>query len=321
MTCLHCGSDCQRDAAIPDMPIKDFTKILDRISKYVNPAKIVVAITGGEPLMREDLPEAGKEISRRGFTWGMVTNGYLLDNNKMNELVQSGIRYLTISLDGLEEEHVWLRGKKGSYVHACNAITFAAQAARSGLSFDIVTCVNQRNINQLNEIKNRLIDLKVPNWRLGTIFPKGRASRNSELTLNGDQLYQLLDFIVATRKEGKINATFGCDSFLGRYEMEVRPVPFYCWAGINIGSVLIDGSISACPSLREDYIQGNIYKDDFMDVWNNRFQVMRNRKWLKQGECADCSMWNLCLGNGLHLRRESDLKLLSCHYREMLEMK
>lgn len=318
MMCLHCGSDCVRDAATPDMPIRDFTKVLDRIGELVDPAKMVVAITGGEPLMREDLAEAGKEIARRGFTWGMVTNGYLLNSNKMNELMQSGIRYLTISFDGLEKEHEWLRGKKGSYVHASKALTYASKAAETGLSFDVVTCVNQRNIGQLEQIKSELLELKVPSWRLGTIFPKGRASGNSELTLNREQLYQLLEFIVATQKEGNIRTTFGCDSFLGRYEMEIRPVPFYCWAGINIGSVLVDGSISACPSLRADYIQGNIYKDDFMDVWNNRFQVMRNRKWLKQGECAECSMWNLCLGNGLHLRRENDLKLLSCHFREMV---
>jgi radical SAM protein with 4Fe4S-binding SPASM domain len=126
-----------------------------------------------------------------------------------------------------------------------------------------------------------------------------------------------MDFIAATRKEGKVDAMYGCDSFLGGYEMEVRQTPFFCWAGVNIGSVLADGSISACPSLRADYIQGNIYKDDFMDVWNNRFQIMRNRKWLKQGMCTDCSMWNLCLGNGLHLRREADGKLLSCLFQEM----
>ena len=44
---------------------------------------------------------------------------------------------------------------------------------------------------------------------------------------------------------------------------------------------------------------------------------MRNRKWLKQGLCTGCSMWNLCLGNGLHLRREADGKLLNCLFQEM----
>lgn len=317
MSCLHCGSDCTRDSNTPDMPVEHFLRVLDRVATYTDPSKVVVAITGGEPLMREDLTEAGEQIHARGFSWGMVTNGYLLNSNKMDELLQSGIRYLTISLDGLTADHEWLRGKKESYTKACNAIGLASQARSKGLFYDVVTCVNQRTINRLEKLKDRLLDLGVTDWRLATIFAKGRASENGELQLDGAQLRQLMDFIVATRKEGKIKATYGCDSFLGGYEMEVRQAPFFCWAGINIGSVLVDGSISACPSLRADYIQGNIYKDDFLEVWNKRFQIMRKRKWLKSGACSDCTMWNICLGNGLHLRREKDGKLLSCLYKDM----
>jgi radical SAM enzyme (rSAM/lipoprotein system) len=319
MACLHCGSDCMRDSATPDMPLQHFTRVLDGISKDTSPSRVVVAITGGEPLMRKDLTEAGIQIHRRGFPWGMVTNGYLLDTDTMEKLQQAGIRYLTISLDGLSADHEWLRGRKESYKRACGAINIATRARQKGLSYDIVTCVNQRNIRQLEQLKKRLIDLGVTRWRLATIFAKGRAAENSELKLRGDQLRRMMDFITASREEGKIDLTYGCDSFLGGYEMKVRSTPFFCWAGINIGSVLVDGSISACPSLRADYIQGNIYNDDFMDVWNNRFRIMRNRKWLKSGDCAHCSMWNLCLGNGLHLRREKDGKLLSCLYNEMVD--
>jgi radical SAM enzyme (rSAM/lipoprotein system) len=317
MSCLHCGSDCTRDSATPDMPMEHFLRVLDRIAALTDPSKVVVAITGGEPLMRDDLAEAGRKIHGRGFPWGMVTNGYLMSAQKMNELLQAGIRYLTISLDGLAADHEWLRGKRDSYARACKAISLASQARSQGLSYDVVTCVNQRNINHLEQLKNRLVDLGTTDWRLATIFSKGRAAENGELRLDGDQLRQLMDFIVATRKEGKILATYGCDSFLGAYEMEVRRAPFFCWAGINIGSVLVDGSLSACPSLRADYIQGNIYRDDFWEVWNRRFRIMRNRKWLKSGACSDCKMWNMCMGNGLHLRRETDGKLLSCLYRDM----
>jgi len=317
MSCLHCGSDCMRDSSTPDMPIDDFLTVLDSIAAHGDPSKVVIAVTGGEPLMREDLAEAGRRITRRGFSWGMVTNGYLLDDTKLEELLQSGIRYLTVSLDGLESDHVWLRGGNGSYARACNAIGLAVNARSKGLSCDVVTCVNQRNVRQLEELRQKLIDIGVTRWRLATIFAKGRAAENDELQLDGEQLRHMMDFIVATRKGGTIDATYGCDSFLGGYEMEARLAPFFCWAGINIGSVLVDGSISACPSLRADYIQGNIYRDNFIDVWNNRFQIMRNRKWLKSGECRHCSRWNLCLGNGLHLRREKDGKLLSCLYNKM----
>lgn len=125
-------------------------------------------------------------------------------------------------------------------------------------------------------------------------------------------LLALLDFIRATRKEGVILASFGCEGFLGNYEGEVRNHFYMCAAGITIGSVLADGSISACPSIRADYTQGNIYKDDFMDVWRNRYQPFRNRNWMRKDTCADCRYWKYCHGGGMHLR-DADGKLILCH--------
>ena len=89
-----------------------------------------------------------------------------------------------------------------------------------------------------------------------------------------------------------------------------------CEAGVTVGSVLADGSISACPSIRADYVQGNIYEDDFMEVWNRRFQPYRDRSWMKKDACADCRYWKYCRGNGMHLRDE-DGRLVQCLLRKM----
>lgn len=68
----------------------------------------------------------------------------------------------------------------------------------------------------------------------------------------------MLEFFKAGRRNGAIQISCGREGFLGSYEGEVADSFFWCRAGINIGSVLADGSISACPSLRSDYVQGNI---------------------------------------------------------------
>lgn len=60
LNCLHCGSDCSKDAQVKDMPIEDFLKAIDDIKTMVNPNKTMVVFTGGEPLMRKDLEEAGQ---------------------------------------------------------------------------------------------------------------------------------------------------------------------------------------------------------------------------------------------------------------------
>ncbi len=312
LNCIHCGSDCTKEALTNDMPPEDFLKVLDNITPHVNPHKTMVVITGGEPLMRKDLEKCGEEIYKRGFPWGMVTNGFGLTQNRFNALLESGLRSITISLDGLNPEtHDWFRGKNGSWEKAVDAISRVA--ATPGLMYDVVTCINKKNITDLNAIKELLISRNVKRWRLFTVFPKGRAKENQLLQLSNTEFVVLMEFIKNTRNEGKIDVSYGCEGFLGNYELEVRSTPFFCQAGIHIGSVLADGSISACPSLRADYIQGNIYKDDFWTVWNEKYEIMRDRSWTKTGKCATCKFYKYCEGNGLHLRDEVTGELLCCH--------
>ncbi|KAA6348947.1 hypothetical protein EZS27_003658 [termite gut metagenome] len=101
------------------------------------------------------------------------------------------------------------------------------------------------------------------------------------------------------------------------YEGKVRNSFFSCNAGICIGSVLADGSISACPSIRSNFCQGNIYQDDFWEVWTNRFQLFRDRTWMKNGQCSGCKFFRYCEGNGMHLRNDNG-DLLFCHHKRIL---
>ena len=315
MNCLHCGSDCKKDSSIKDMPIEDFIKVIDEIKPTVDPHKLMVVFTGGEPLVRKDIEIVGKMLYDREFPWGIVTNGLFLTSNRLKNLLNSGMRALTISLDGIEETHNWFRGTKNAYPKVINAIKNAAKI--ENIEFDIVTCANKRSFRELENIKNLLINFGVKKWRIFTVFPIGRAKNEPELFLSDKKFKELFDFISSTRKEGKIDVSYGCEGFLGNYEGEARNEFFFCQAGISVGSVLADGSISACPSLRDNFIQGNIYKDKFVDIWNNKFQIMRNRKWTKTGQCADCKYYKWCEGNGLHLRNEKTGELLFCHLEKI----
>ena len=174
------------------------------------------------------------------------------------------------------------------------------------------------NFDELESIKQLLIEHKVKAWRLFTIAPIGRAAADDGLQLSNEQLRQMMDFIVATRKEGKIDCMFSCEAYVGPYERKVRDWYYFCRAGITIGSVLIDGSISACPNIDRSYVQGNIYQDDFLDVWENRFQPFRDRAWMKQGPCADCKVYKNCLGGAMHLHAKDKGEMMVCHYNKLV---
>ncbi|MDR2683706.1 MAG: TIGR04133 family radical SAM/SPASM protein [Dysgonamonadaceae bacterium] len=314
IACRHCGSDCRSAANHPDMPVADFLDVIDQITPHVNPNKTMIIFTGGEALVRNDIEACGLELYRRGFPWGLVSNGLALTRKRLDALLAAGLHSITISLDGFEEAHNWLRRHPQSYANAVNAIRMLT--GEKEIVWDVVTCVNRKNFDELPAFKEFLIAAGVKNWRIFTIFPAGRAAGFPELQLPDETFVATLDFIRSTRKEGRIRLNYGCEGFLGNYEMEVRDHFYQCYAGINVASVLADGSISACPSIRADFYQGNIYNDSFMDVWNNRFVPFRNRDWAKKGICAACKMFRYCEGNGMHLH-DNRGDLLVCHYRRI----
>lgn len=316
--CRHCGSDCSVQSREKDMPLEDFLKVLDTIPQSHRPKDFTVVLTGGEPLLRPDIVDAGREIWRRGFGWGMVTNGWKYDEQMHSRLMGAGMGALTVSLDGLEASHDWMRGVGGSYERVLKAISIFAREER--LNSDVVTCVNKRNLGELHQIYDILSGLGVKQWRLFTIIPIGRAASDAEMHLSNAEFVSLMEFIKTKREAGSaMNVTFSCEGYLGRYEEKVRDTRYFCRAGINIASVLIDGRICACPNIdRDRFSQGSIYTDNFYEVWNNRFEEFRNRNWARTGRCADCVQWRNCLGGGMHNWHGQGGEVLNCHYSKTI---
>ena len=318
MSCRHCGSDCKVAPAVKDMPAADFLRVIDSITPHVDTHKVFIIFTGGEALLRDDLEEVGLELYRREYPWGLVTNGFLLDEKRLESLMASGMHSITVSLDGFEEQHNWIRRHPQSFEKAVEAIKLLAQ--QKDVLWDVVTCVNPRSYPHLQEFKEFLVSLGVPAWRLFSIFPMGRAAHDPELQLSDEQFHGILDFIEGERSKVKgerlIEVSYACEGLLGPYEQRVRDNFFYCRSGVEVASIRCDGAISGCTSVRSHMDQGNIYRDDFWDVWQNRFQVMRNRSWARKGQCKDCKVWRYCEGSGLHLY-DDDGNLLVCHYHRL----
>lgn len=202
-----------------------------------------------------------------------------------------------------------MRGNPDSFRMVERAIDMLV--AHPEVKFDVLTCVNRRNYGSLDDIKRFLVKKGVKQWRVVAVFPVGRAAADPMMRLMPAEYRGILDFIKQTRKEGAIHTNYGCEGFMGDYEGDIRDYFFGCQAGITTGSVLVDGFISACASIRSDYHQGNIYEDDFMDVWEHRYHPYRNREWMRREECSECKFFRYCRGGAMHLR-DSDGSMLMC---------
>jgi len=317
LNCLHCGSDCRTDSAVMDIRFDDFLKAIVPLREIYKPSSIFVAITGGEPLMREDLAHCGRELKEHGFNWGIVTNGYGYTPDVHKNLLMAGMASLTLSIDGLKSSHNWLRSNDQSFDRAVFALHLLSTSPCP--IYEVITCVNQSNIDELEQLKQFLITKQVTAWRLCTISPIGRAALNNDLMLNPTQLRKLMNFILHSRTDKRIKISFSCEAYLGEYERKVRDGYFFCHAGVQIASILIDGSISACPNINRNFVQGNIYRDSFLDIWNNRFKIMRDRKWSKVGICRECKDFQNCNGGAMHLWNENKDSIMTCIHQKLCD--
>ncbi|MDX9720592.1 MAG: radical SAM protein [Myxococcota bacterium] len=327
LDCIHCGSDCGREPAGQELSTDEWLAFFESIAEDFDVNSLVLVLTGGEPLCHPELGRLAEGMSRLGLSWAMVSNGWLLDDSRLLRLLPLGLRSVTVSLDGLAANHDHFRGRRGAFERACRAIGACAQHYRPrtpepGLHFfDVVTCVHPGNLDDLPQLRALLRSLGVPAWRLFTIFPKGRAKADSSLFLSPEQLRRFFDFIEAQRTADDADAMhtqFSCEGYLpAALDAAVRDEPYFCRAGIDIGSVLSDGAISACPNISRSLVQGNIRVDRFSQVWEQRYQAFRDRSWMKTGECLDCAEWGQCQGNSMHLWDDDTQRTALCFHRRL----
>jgi radical SAM protein with 4Fe4S-binding SPASM domain len=82
---------------------------------------------------------------------------------------------------------------------------------------------------------------------------------------------------------------------------------------------MVNGDILACPNIDRRLKQGNIVRDSFTEVWESGFKEFRDRRWMKTGECGNCSEWKYCKGNSFHLWDIDSGKPKLCHFTQFIK--
>jgi radical SAM protein with 4Fe4S-binding SPASM domain len=301
LSCLHCGSDCLSESRGPELGLAEWTSIARSVAGDFRPKPFIV-LTGGEPLVLDWVEELGAELARLGLGWGLVTNGLELTESRLAALSTSGIGSVTVSLDGLEASHDALRGREGAWFSALGAVRVLG-GSRLPIK-DVVTCVHSGNLGELDALAELLIDAGIGSWRLFRIFRKGRALARPELSLDREGYLRMVDWIVARRPGLSLRGlelSLSCDGYLPvALEAGARAAPSFCRSGINIASVLCDGSVTGCPNNDRGFIQGRIGGKRLFELWEEGFAPFRDRSWLRNTACATCGASKRCRGGSFH---------------------
>lgn len=298
--CLHCGSNCG-DVPSEELTLSQYQEILDQVAEDFDLSTFMLCITGGEPLQRKDFFDILGYANEKGYRWGMTSNGTLITPEVAHQLRLSGMKTISISIDGLEASHDAFRQTPGGYRKAMEGIQNLLDEG-GFVHVQVTSVMNHSNLHELDALYEIFVDMDIDSWRVIGIEPMGRALAHPDLLLTAEDQQRLFDFIREKRMEN-MPVTYGCSHYLGlKYEKEVREHYFTCNAGIYTASILCNGDIVACLDIerRQELIQGNILKDRFKDVWENKFAFYRQGLDTQCESCADCDVKEFCAGGAHH---------------------
>jgi radical SAM protein with 4Fe4S-binding SPASM domain len=305
LSCRHCGSDCVRQDSSEhnEIDCDSIRRELRSIAKSYPPERCTFAIIGGEPLVRDEIIDVGAYAAELGFPWGITTNGMLLSDSMIDRLKRAHLKTISVSLDGIRQDHDALRNHPGCHDVVTTAIR-RLLADRFYDKFDVICCVSSINIDHLDAFVDELLDMGVPAVRFTPVFSRGRAGRNERLKLQKPDYTKLLEFIAKQREiRSAIKVNLSEEGYWGpQWECVVRDDFHYCSSGILTGTILHDGRVTGCPSVSRSFIEGDIRERSFVDIWQSGFSRYReDRKSTFAHQCGDCEHWILCEGGGFHL--------------------
>lgn len=299
--CAHCGSSCERSGNYID--IAEAKKVADDIAEHYGTDEVRLSFTGGEPLLHPGFFDLAAHIRALGFPVGMTTNGTLITLDVARHMADLGIRYITVSLDGMEEHHDIFRGKSGSWKKAVEGMENLIAA---GITPSVTTVVNALNIDELDQVKDLLAGMGIKLWRVMNVDPIGRAMEHPELLLDGAGFSKMITYIEDRRinHAGELpETTYSCAHYLGPvHEGETRNWIFSCRSGTTVASVTAKGEFLGCLDVERtpDLVMGHLGQDLFSDVWENRYEPYRISRAVLCTMCQDCEHKDFCDGDSQH---------------------
>jgi heme b synthase len=305
LDCRHCRASATGGPYPGELTTAEGKRLLTDVAG-MGPA--VIILTGGEPLLREDILELTEYGHGLGLRMVMAVNGTLLTKELARRLKEAGIQRLSISLDGAEaDSHDALRAVPGAFVGALQGIE-AAKAA--GLPFQVNTTITRANLSELPAIYELAITLGAAAHHVFVLVPTGRGAEIPEELVTPEEYEQALRWMLARQKEGRLHLKPTCAPQFYRLWREdarargekitpathgMEAMTKGCLGGQGFAFVSYRGEVQPCGYL--ELVAGNIREQPFPQIWAAS-QVFRDLRAVDDyhGKCHACQYRKVCGG-------------------------
>jgi len=308
LACVHCRAVAH---PVPDprqLSTDEAFRLVDDMAGFQQP--VILIITGGDPLKREDIFEVAARATQAGLRVVMSPSGTQVTPATVSRLKAAGVQRISVSLDGSTAElHDGFRQVPGAFAAATQSLAYAREG---GLPFQINTTVTQHNRHDLASMLRRAVELGAVTWDVFMLVPTGRGRVQMEITPEAYE--ETLHFVYEASQTAPIQVKMTCAPHYKRLQLQerkrqgARPGPGGhapghpahgfargCMAGYGFCFVSHIGEVGGCGYL--PLLAGNVRQASLVEVYRDSplFRALRDPDLL-QGRCGVCEYRVLCGG-------------------------
>ncbi|MBF0203801.1 MAG: heme b synthase [Desulfamplus sp.] len=305
LSCVHCRATAEDHVYENELDTAAAMTLMDQIRETGQP---IIILTGGEPLLRPDIFEIAAYGTKIGLRMVMAPNGTMITSTNAIKMKESGIKRISISLDGAtKESHDRFRGIEGAFAGALNGIRLAKEV---GLEFQINTTITKTNLEEIPKILLLAQSLGAVAHHIFLLVPTGRGKYIVDQEIDAKEYEQTLNWFYDQKDKTSLQLKATCAPHYYRIlrqraKDEGKKVTFEshgldavtrgCLAGTGFCFISHIGEVQTCGFL--DVKCGDITRSTFKEVWENSevFKNLRNFNDL-EGKCGICEYRKVCGG-------------------------
>lgn len=305
LSCLHCRASSEHGSYEGEFTTNQCFNLLDDIAAFSKP---VIILTGGEPYLRDDIFEIASYGNRKGLRMVLATNGTLVTDEIAGKTRESGIKRVSISIDGSSaENHDAFRGVPGAFDGSMKGIE---AFKRAGVEFQINTTITRLNLDQIEDIFKLTVDLGAAAHHIFLLVPTGRAREMADQEISPGDYEKTLEWFYEQSLTCPIQLKATCapqyyrifhqrkrnrKKELGNMDNPLHSMTKGCMGGSSFCFISNTGQVQPCGFLEIDC--GQLKEKNFEDIWNNSpvFHDLRDLS-LYKGKCGRCEFLKVCGG-------------------------
>jgi radical SAM protein with 4Fe4S-binding SPASM domain len=288
--CVHCYAGGPHETE--ELTTDQWKKVIDKLHGI---GVFILTFTGGEPTLREDLPELLLHAQNKGAVTGLITNGRRLkDKAYMEQLEKAGLDFVQVTLESHKAQiHDQMTAEKGSWKETVAGIKNALQTK---VYVTTNTTLSKYNASEFLQTMDFIKDLGVGAFGCNSLIHSGKGNEVSEeFSLPLETLNELLPQIREKANQLGLKFLWYTPTQYCRFDPVKLGLGVKSCSAANINMCVgPNGDVYPCQSYFESL--GNLLKDDWQSIWNNPLSIkLRNREYVEP-KCKDCPQLQICGG-------------------------